>query len=200
MNDPHGVLEIKCQQQLKILRWRCRLTLLIFLYKDGNDFHLKNNNYYYQVQGQMHITQRTWCDFVIWTPQASEMVVERIAYDSQFWGECTLNSGHSILDPCYLNWLPIGFLHLSISETQYMIDTHYFNTHTYIHNTPYTHNTRLKRSPVSSLSLHSRRKTSSDHAGSSSANLSVNMISHSSLLKNIHADLFRFQNYPLSCY
>ena len=30
---------------------------------------------------QLHITQRTWCDFVVWTPQASEMVVERIAYD-----------------------------------------------------------------------------------------------------------------------
>ena len=88
MNDPHGVLEIKCPATAKDTSLEeLSKSSKFFLNKADDEFHLKKkNNYYYQVQGQMHITQRTWCDFVVWTPRASEMVVERIAYDSEFWG------------------------------------------------------------------------------------------------------------------
>ena len=40
---------------------------------------------YYQVQGEMHITNRTWYDFVVWMPRESELHVERIFYNSHLW-------------------------------------------------------------------------------------------------------------------
>ena len=47
-------------------------------------FQLKrNHSYYRQVQGQMAITDRTWCDFVVYTTKG--IAVERIAFDKDFW-------------------------------------------------------------------------------------------------------------------
>ena len=84
MNDPHGVLEIKCPATAKDNSLEeLSKSSNFFLHKAGGEFHLKRN--YYQVQGQMHITHHKWCDFVVWTPRASEMVVERIVYDPEFW-------------------------------------------------------------------------------------------------------------------
>lgn len=38
---------------------------------NGN-LHLKrNDNYYYQVQGQLHITRKMYCYFCIWTPKGN---------------------------------------------------------------------------------------------------------------------------------
>lgn len=31
----------------------------------------RNYPYYYQVQGQLNITKRTWCYFVVWTPKGN---------------------------------------------------------------------------------------------------------------------------------
>jgi hypothetical protein len=37
----------------------------------------------YKVQGVMAITEQSWCDLVVWTPNS--MTVERIAFDNSFW-------------------------------------------------------------------------------------------------------------------
>lgn len=29
----------------------------------------KNHDYFYQIQGQLHITQKKYCYFVVWTPK-----------------------------------------------------------------------------------------------------------------------------------
>ena len=34
-------------------------------------------------QGQLHVTRKSWCDLVVWTP--SEISVERIQYDDELW-------------------------------------------------------------------------------------------------------------------
>lgn len=56
-----GVLEIKCP-------FSNRNTLptdVSYLEKVDDSFRLfKNNNYFYQVQGQMLISERSYCDFV----------------------------------------------------------------------------------------------------------------------------------------
>ena len=45
---------------------------------DGQATLKKSHNYYYQIQGQLGVTQLPWCDFVIWTPHgASVQRVER---------------------------------------------------------------------------------------------------------------------------
>ena len=39
--------------------------------------------YYYQVQGQLHITRQSYCLFAVWTE--SGLKVERIERDDDFW-------------------------------------------------------------------------------------------------------------------
>ncbi|KAF0709769.1 YqaJ domain-containing protein, partial [Aphis craccivora] len=43
----------------------------------------KNSNYYYQIQGQMHICKKTKCYFVIYTSYWTS--IERVDYDDDFW-------------------------------------------------------------------------------------------------------------------
>ena len=43
----------------------------------------QKTNYFYQIQGQLNISKRNYCDFVIWT-QVPSMAVQRIVKDVQF--------------------------------------------------------------------------------------------------------------------
>jgi hypothetical protein len=43
----------------------------------------KNHKYYYQVIGQLHITQRKLCYFVIHTTNWTN--IQEIKYDKEFW-------------------------------------------------------------------------------------------------------------------
>ncbi|KAK7093101.1 hypothetical protein V1264_008751 [Littorina saxatilis] len=80
-----GVLEIKCpythrnetvEEACKDNTFCCRLV-------DGKVMLKRNHKYFSQVQGQMAITGRQWCDFVVWTMK--EMTVERIVFDKEMW-------------------------------------------------------------------------------------------------------------------
>ena len=57
----------------------------IVTHPDGTEnVQLKRNHpYYSQVQGQMAITGRKWCHFIIFTTQG--LSVEMIKYDENFW-------------------------------------------------------------------------------------------------------------------
>ena len=55
---------------------------------NNDNYELKKwHNYYYQIQGQLYITSRSWCDFVLWTPTVTidNLFVERIYYDDTLW-------------------------------------------------------------------------------------------------------------------
>ncbi|KAJ8884265.1 hypothetical protein PR048_016122 [Dryococelus australis] len=45
--------------------------------------HKEDDRYMYQIQVQLHITQRKMCYFVIWTPLG--MLVQKIVHDMEFW-------------------------------------------------------------------------------------------------------------------
>jgi hypothetical protein len=45
----------------------------------------KTHSFYYQIQGQMALTGRHWCDFFVWTLKGH--YVERIPFDASFWKE-----------------------------------------------------------------------------------------------------------------
>ncbi|KAE9542457.1 hypothetical protein AGLY_003318 [Aphis glycines] len=51
--------------------------------KNGNLFLNRNDNYYYQVQGQLHVTNWMYCYFCIWTPKG--ILIEKIQRDDHFW-------------------------------------------------------------------------------------------------------------------
>lgn len=48
----------------------------------------KTHNYYHQVQGQLHIWDFAWCDFVVRCTNPHDLHTERIFKDGPFWEEC----------------------------------------------------------------------------------------------------------------
>ena len=94
--DPHGLLEIKCPSRaedttLFDLCTKKDLKPNSFFMNYNHDtktFSLKRSHvYYYQVQGQLQILNRSWCDFYVWTPRLDDIVVERIDRDLSFWND-----------------------------------------------------------------------------------------------------------------
>ncbi|XP_069133552.1 uncharacterized protein [Argopecten irradians] len=87
----HGLLEIKCPASLK---WRmstpqkCAEDPNFYCYLNQNcEVTLKENHaYFYQIQGQMAITGRKWCDFVVWTC-SGKASVQRVLFNEDLWSE-----------------------------------------------------------------------------------------------------------------
>ena len=73
-----GLLEIKCPYSVR----NTTPTSATYIQpkEDGDGFQLnRKHNYYFQIQGQMAIFDRTYCDFACWTLHG--LHVERICYD-----------------------------------------------------------------------------------------------------------------------
>lgn len=59
--------------------------------KEGADLKLKRDHkYYFQIQTQMAVTQRLWCDFVVWTPK--DISVLRVQFNSEVFEEIYRNA------------------------------------------------------------------------------------------------------------
>ncbi|KAL4153150.1 hypothetical protein QTP88_000983 [Uroleucon formosanum] len=55
-----------------------------YMISDGEKITLKKtDNYYYQVQAQLNITESNYCYFVVWTPKG--FIVDKISKDVKFW-------------------------------------------------------------------------------------------------------------------
>ena len=86
--DPWGLVEYKCTYSARetTVEEAARTNKIFFAQMTDRGFHLKTNHqYYYQIQGQMAICKRLWCDFVIWTPLNT--TIERIKFNPVFWQE-----------------------------------------------------------------------------------------------------------------
>ena len=86
--NPEGVLEVKCPYKSRFMSVSEASTdPKFFCYLDNGVVKLKqNHNYYFQVQGQMAISNRKWCDFFVWTLRG--YTVERISFNEKFWSDC----------------------------------------------------------------------------------------------------------------
>ena len=89
IHNSSGLLEIKCPKILKKLKpteiYRLSKQHLSYFCctLEGDTLKLKRSHeYYVQIQTEMAITERCWCDFMIWTPL--DFHVERIFYDPDF--------------------------------------------------------------------------------------------------------------------
>ena len=81
-----GIIEIKCPYSIRDITVTEASTKSSFYccIDENNEIHLKKrHNYYFQVQGQLAILKREWCDFIVWTPKG--LFVERICFDNDFW-------------------------------------------------------------------------------------------------------------------
>ncbi len=96
--QPYGFLEVKCPYSARNLTpteacgvngFYCRLNSV-------GQLELKeNHNYYAQVQGQMAIGERPWCDFVVFTLKG--ISIQRIPYNQSYWTSKLLPSLISFL-------------------------------------------------------------------------------------------------------
>ncbi|KAF7199465.1 transcript variant X1 [Nothobranchius furzeri] len=81
-----GICEIKCphsEQDEPSLRL-CAGRRGFCLIGEGDHVTLdRNQDYYFQVQAQLHIVKAEYCDFVVWNHK--DLFVERILPDVEFW-------------------------------------------------------------------------------------------------------------------
>ncbi|XP_050520342.1 uncharacterized protein LOC126893859 isoform X2 [Daktulosphaira vitifoliae] len=57
----------------------------VFFDKNGNLLLKRHSQYFYQIQGELHITKRQYCYFIIWTQKG--MVYATITRDDKFWND-----------------------------------------------------------------------------------------------------------------
>ena len=80
-----GLLEVKCPfaHRFETAEEACADDTFCCDIVNGEVKLKRKHKYYLQVQGQMAVTGKKWCDFVIWTLKG--MSVERIFFDSELW-------------------------------------------------------------------------------------------------------------------
>ena len=81
--DDESLVEIKCPASAKELAPEDAIQSNKIKYcsiKDGTLYLKRNDNYYYQVQGQLHISQKTYCYFCVWTPKGKHKLLKLYIY------------------------------------------------------------------------------------------------------------------------
>jgi hypothetical protein len=119
LQEPFGFLEIKCPYSARNLTpaeacaksgFCCRLT-------STGQLELKETHQYYaQVQGQMALGERPWCDFVLFTLKG--ISVQRICFNETYWTTKLLPKLTSFYDNCVAPELvsPVHSLGLPIRD------------------------------------------------------------------------------------
>ena len=94
MSQPFGFLEVKCLYSARNVTPVEACTLPGFCCETDTTAGLltlkKGHPYYSQVQGQMAIGERPWCDFVVFTGKG--LSVQRIEFEESFWKDRLLPS------------------------------------------------------------------------------------------------------------
>jgi len=86
-----GLIEIKCiaakdfmNESIEKYVTYCKKSFLIK--NENGTIQLKTtHHFYYQIQGQLHITGRSFCDLVVYTTK--DLLIERIYSDQGFWDQ-----------------------------------------------------------------------------------------------------------------
>lgn len=103
-----GVLEIKCP--LSIAHTIPSHENLTYLVKEGSNITLqRNHNYYTQIQGQMAICNKQWCDFFIFTKHGHHL--ERILFQKDYWEKIVSN-----LENFFLKYVVVELLTQDIKK------------------------------------------------------------------------------------
>lgn len=85
--DEDGLVEIKCPSSARTLTpdEAIKEKKITFWKIDAlGDVKVNpKHEYFFQVQGQLHVTQRSYCLFCVWTPKGVK--IERVERDDDFW-------------------------------------------------------------------------------------------------------------------
>ena len=99
--EPYGFLEVKCPYSVRNMTPTEAASGNGFCSRlnSSRQLELKQNHQYYaQVQGQMALGERNWCDFVIFTLKG--ISVQRISFDQEYWNTKLLPKLASFYDNC----------------------------------------------------------------------------------------------------
>ena len=99
--QPYGFLEVKCpySHREKTPVEACATSGFCYVVDSTGQLRLRDNHKYYaQVQGQMAIGERPWCDFVVFTMKG--LSVERISFNLDYWTNTLLPKLVSFYDNC----------------------------------------------------------------------------------------------------
>lgn len=99
-----GLVEVKCPSTAEKLNPSEFLTEkkknMLFIDQHNNVTVNKQHKHYYQVQGQLRVTQRNFCLFGIWSPVG--IVIHQIERDDNFWKDCMENHLVRFYEDCLL--------------------------------------------------------------------------------------------------
>ncbi len=100
-SEPFGFAEIKCPYKYQDITPSQAATNSDFMLckkEDGRLILKRTHPYFSQVQGQMGIGGRKWCDFIVYAKEG--ISVERVNFDLQFWENELLPKLSSFFDLC----------------------------------------------------------------------------------------------------
>ncbi|XP_050547941.1 uncharacterized protein LOC126909549 [Daktulosphaira vitifoliae] len=84
-----GIVEVKCPVNAQYLTPEKAIknkVLKYVHYNENKELILKRSSrFFYQIQGELHITQRQYCYLIIWTPKG--IVYCKILRDDKFWND-----------------------------------------------------------------------------------------------------------------
>ncbi|CAN7982444.1 unnamed protein product, partial [Ixodes hexagonus] len=79
-----GIVEVKCPEPMRHETAKKAAEKYNDRKYEGTDPKLSTKHFfYYQIQGQLHITGRKFCDFIVYTEHGID--VQRIQKDEEFW-------------------------------------------------------------------------------------------------------------------
>ena len=85
-----GLLEIKCPASVAHEEPSAENLSYIQQHQNGHDLNLnKSHAYFTQIQGQLAVTNRQWCDFFVYTSKGH--ILERIYFDETHWNKIESN-------------------------------------------------------------------------------------------------------------
>ena len=105
------LLEIKCpyaHRSSSLEEMKSEKSFYMQYNEETDDFTLKKQNqYYYQVQGALNISQIDDCDFVVYTPE-NDLIIDTIEINGTFWNENMLPKLKAFYFQFYLPELVLG--------------------------------------------------------------------------------------------
>lgn len=86
-----GMIEIKCPDKM-YWKLRARVDGVEYINYQGYPNHI-NQSHYDQMQMQMAVMERSWCDYVVYSVAEDEVYEERIDFNLKYWRKmlCQLN-------------------------------------------------------------------------------------------------------------
>ena len=84
-----GVMEVKCPHCLTerdIPDLVDEPNFCLVSSESGSVQLSRDHQYYFQVQAQIYVSQKAYCDFVVWGPKSVH--IEHVLPDSTFWEQC----------------------------------------------------------------------------------------------------------------